>query len=168
MTVDIHFRGVADHKTLQATRLLVQAWQPDQLAFDVFPVGIRVNQQAIVPVYGCDELTLATRSDPLPITGRYRQTPLGVQSDLGCPTKHGSFDGYCARTDRANSALTHLLPLFSTFQHYIDGALQRQQGIQLILVLQGLRVYGVAMRGRIVAALRSAKSKAYVAYLEFC
>jgi hypothetical protein len=47
--------------------------------------------------------------------------------------------------------LAHLLPLFSTFQHYIRAIHQRQIDCQIILVVQALRGYFVAEFGRIVA-----------------
>ncbi len=69
-----------------------------------------------------DELIVATRGKPFPVTGRHSQTPFGVQCDVGGPTKHGIVD---ERLAIANE-LAHLLPLFSTFQHYIRAILQRQ------------------------------------------
>ncbi len=69
-----------------------------------------------------DELIVATRSNPFPVTGRDSQAPFGVQCDFGGPTKHGVFD---ERIAMANE-LAHLLPLFSTFQHYIRAIHQRQ------------------------------------------
>jgi hypothetical protein len=53
----------------------------------------------------------------------------------------------------ADAPYTHLLPLFSTFQHYIRGFHQRQRAGKIILVLQGLRAYFVAESGRIVAPI---------------
>jgi len=161
MPVDFDFGGITHHESLQSPGLLVQTRKPDQLAFDIFPVRQRIYQEAVVAIDGCNQLAFATLSYPLPITGRNGQTPFGVQSDFGCPSKHGIFDENCARFYRENSALTHLLPLFSTFQHYIDGVLQRQPGFQLIHVVQGLRGYLVAESGRIVAGPRDTKSMSY-------
>jgi hypothetical protein len=64
------------------------------------------------------------------------------------------------------SALTHLLPLFSTFQHYIDDLLQRQPALYLSVVVQGLRVYLMAKFGRIVARLWNEISTSYVFFLD--
>ncbi len=69
-----------------------------------------------------DELAITARSDPLPITGRNSQTPFGIQCDFGGPTKHGVFDELVAMVNE----LAHLLPLFSTFQHYIRAIHQGQ------------------------------------------
>jgi len=69
-----------------------------------------------------DELTVATLCDPLPVTGRDSQAPFGIQCDFGGPTKHGIFDELSAIANE----LAHLLPLFSTFQHYIRAIHQRQ------------------------------------------
>ena len=94
-----------------------------------------------------DELPVTARSDPLPITGRNSQAPFGVQCDFGGPTKHGIIDELVAMRNE----LAHLLPLFSTFRHYIRAIHQRQPKTELILVVQGLRGYSVAEFGRIVA-----------------
>ena len=69
-----------------------------------------------------DELIVATRSNPFPVTGRDSQAPFGVQCDFGGPTKHGIFDERLAMAIE----LAHLLPLFSTFRHYIRAIQQRQ------------------------------------------
>jgi len=127
MTIHIKLRGVTDHQSLQSTRLLVQTWQPYQLALDFFPIRKGINQEAIIAIYRSHQLTVATRSNPFPISGRNGETPFGVQRYFGSPTEHGICDELQTRTDRAFSALTHLLPLFSTFQHYIHGLLHRQQ-----------------------------------------
>jgi hypothetical protein len=111
-------------------------------------------------------LPVATRGNPLPVTGRNGQTPFGVQCDFGSPSKHGFCDGSGAGTDRAISALAHLLPLFSTFQHYIDELLQRQPTVYLSVVVQGLRGYLMAKFGRIVAAFRNVKSITYGVFLD--
>ena len=76
----------------------------------------------MVPVERDDELAITARSNPFPITGWNSQTPFGIQCDFGGPTKHGAFDELVAMANE----LAHLLPLFSTFQHYIRAIHQGQ------------------------------------------
>ena len=166
MPVDVDFCCITNHQTLQSACLLVQTWEFYEFLFDVFPIGKRINQQAIVLVHSGHQLPVATGSDPLPVTGRNGQTPLGVQCDFGSPSKHGFCDGSGAGTDRAISALAHLLPLFSTFQHYIDDLLQRQPAVYLSVVVQGLRGYLMAKFGRIMAVTLERKINNLCVFLD--
>ena len=100
----------------------MQTRKPYEFSLDLFPVRQWINEEAKVFVHRRDELTVATLCDPLPVTGRNSQAPFGVQCDFGGPTKHGIIDERLAMTNE----LAHLLPLFSTFQHYIRAIHQRQ------------------------------------------
>ncbi len=53
----------------------------------------RIEEEAVVLVDRGNELTIATRSNPVPVTGWNGQTPFGVQSDFGSPTQHGCLSG---------------------------------------------------------------------------
>ena len=57
-----------------------------KLLRDFFPVRQRIKQEAIVLVDRRYQLTIATSGEPIPVTGRNRQAPLGVQSYFGSPT----------------------------------------------------------------------------------
>ncbi len=50
VSVELDIRRVADHQALQAPRVFVERRQAHQLAFDFFPVGQRINQQALVAI----------------------------------------------------------------------------------------------------------------------
>ena len=158
VAVQIDFRCVAHHEPLQAACLFVQAWQANKFPFDLFPVREWINKEAVILVHCGDQLAIATRSDPFPITGWYRQAPFGVQSYFGSTTKHGFYDGNGIGSGRAIPALAHLLPLFSSFQHYIRAFHQRQPTGPNILVVQGLRGFLVAEFGQIVAQITNYKS----------
>ena len=116
VTIDIHLSGITDHQPLQAASLRIEARQAHQFSFYFFPVRERIEEEAVVLVDGSDQLTIATRSNPLPITGRNGQTPFGVQSDFGSPTQHdfdsGSDDG-TRYTVTAFTPSSHFSPLFT-------------------------------------------------------
>ena len=117
----IDFRCVTYHEPLQAACPFIQAWKAYKLAFNFFPIRQWIDQEAVILVDCRHHLAIATGLNPLPVTGRNGQTPFGVQSHFGSSTKH-DYDEYGIGTDRAISALTHLLPLFSTLYQYSRGA----------------------------------------------
>ena len=88
MSVDFDLGGMSNHQPLQAACLLIQARQAHQFSLDFFPFGKWINEEAVILVDGGNQLTVATRGNPIPITGRNCQAPFGVQRDLGSPTKH--------------------------------------------------------------------------------
>src|SRR5688500_20080740 len=51
------------HQALQPARLRVQRRQAHELSLDLFPVGQGVEQEALIPIDGRDELPLAPRSE---------------------------------------------------------------------------------------------------------
>jgi len=122
MRIDIDIVRVSEHHSLRCPGLLVETRQAYQFSLDLLPVRQWINEEAMIFIDRSDELTVATRGQLLPVTGRNSQAPFGVQCDFGGPTKHGVFD---ERLAMANE-LAHLLPLFSTFQHYIRAIHQRQ------------------------------------------
>ena len=72
-------------------------------------------KEAIILVDGSDQLAIATRSNPVPITGRNCQAPFGVQRDFGSPTKHDYCQGVMTALLTLNEPGTRHLPLSSHF-----------------------------------------------------
>ena len=79
-------------------------------------------------VDGNDDLAIATGGEPLPVSGRYRHTPLGVQTDFGGPSEHVSpMAAEFALLARYSGWLpisSHFYPLFHTIG---KAACERQQ-----------------------------------------
>ncbi len=116
VTIDIHLSGMTDHQPLQAASLRVQARQAHQFAFDFFPVREWIEEEAVILVDCCDQLSIATGLNPLPVSGRNCQTPFGVQSDFGSPTQHSLDSGSGNGTRHTVTAFTpssHFSPLFA-------------------------------------------------------
>ena len=131
MTVQIDFCRVAHHQPLQAACPFIQARQAYKLVLDFLPVRVGINKEAVILVDRRHHMSVATGLDPLPVSGRNSQTPLGIQSHFGSPTEHVFQDGNGIGRGHTTPALTHLLPLFTTLLHYIRALPQRQQTVSI-------------------------------------
>ena len=149
MPVEFEIGCVAHHEPLELACLRIQVGQAHQLAFDLFPVGQWIEKEAMVPVDGGHQLTVTTRLHPIPVAGRYRETPLGVESDFGGPTEHGDLLSMVAAVLAGRHPISsHFSPLFDTILRG-PGAVNKYP--EILVVLQGLRGHSVAKSGQIVA-----------------
>ncbi len=121
----------------------------------------------MVLVHGHNDLPITTRSQPIPVPGRYGHTPFGVQSDFCCAPKHCGEDSpgiaLLARYPGTLPISSHIFPLFNTIGA-APGSVNTP--LQLVVVVQALRGDIVAQIGRIVARSALIKSISYVSFLE--
>ena len=79
---------VAHHQPLQPPRRRIEAWQAHQLAFDLFPLGQGIDEEALIPVHRDDQFSLGEIEDLLAVAGGHDHPPLVVQGNFCCTAKH--------------------------------------------------------------------------------
>ena len=80
--------GAPNGVPIEEPRVLVQGRQSHQLSFDFFPLGERVDQQALVTVDRDHEPGIPAFLQALAIPGRNDHPALRVEGDLRCTAKH--------------------------------------------------------------------------------
>jgi len=107
LPVELNVGGVTHHEPLQLARPGVHAGEAHQLAFDLFPLGQRVEKEALVLVDGENQFPLGALHELIPVPAGNDHPALGVQGDFRCTAKHD-----LERKSRPSSpTLTHFAPL---------------------------------------------------------
>ena len=105
MGVDFEIGRVTYHQALQAARLRLECRQRHDLAFDLFPLGQRVEQQALIAIDRDDYSSGRLLAQPVAMPRGHDQPALVVHREFCCAAKH-------ARNGCRNMPI--LLPLFPT------------------------------------------------------
>ena len=77
----LDFCGITDQHTLHVACAPVLVGGTYKLEFDVFPLGLRIQQQAAVIMHSQHQPAVITLGKQCPRTRRQRQTALGIELD---------------------------------------------------------------------------------------